>query len=109
MAYRRTARYQEQVKRRIRARQEGRARARMERELPPRHELPWLRATITYTCFDTGFPVVTVFSMYRSERIDSYYVAVNGVMRSGRRGLSKVLESIRKAKPRKCSLRWVGG
>lgn len=109
MTYRRSIRYQEQIKRRIRARHEGRLRAMMEREPAPIYELPELRARITYECFDTGEPVVTVFTLHRTPRIDSYFVAVDGVMRPGRKGMSKVLEFIRKAKPRKCSLRWTGG
>lgn len=107
--YRRTARYQEQIKRRIRARHEGRLRAMLEREVSYPPELPDHRRRLVVEDYDTGTPTRTVFDLYRTPRIDTYRVAINGAMRTGTMGWSAVLVEVRKAKPRKCSTRWIGG
>ena len=104
--YRRTARYQEQVKRRIRAMREGKDRARMEREHVVLPEIPDHRRRLVVIDYDTGTPTETVFDLYRTPRIDTYRVAINGAMRKETMGWSAVLVAVRKAKPRKCSLRW---
>ena len=105
--YRRSARYQEQIKRRVRARHEGRLRAMAEREVfyPP--EIPEHRRRLIVEDYDTGATTRTVFDLYRTPRIDSYRVAINGAMRTQPMGWSAVLVELRKAMPRKCSLRWM--
>ena len=103
MPYRRTDRYQ----RRIRAMQEGRARARMEREMPPRWSPPDLRRRVIVEDYDTGEVRRTVFDLHATTRIDSYRVTIDGKPQPGRLGWSRILDRLRLAMPRKCSLRWV--
>lgn len=103
MPYRRTDRYQ----RRIRAMQEGRARARMEREAPARWSPPDLRRRVVVEDYDSGQVVRTVIDLHATSRIDSYRVAIDGKPQPGRLGWSRVLGLLRMAMPRKCSPRWV--
>ena len=74
---------------------------------PP--DIPDHRRRLIVEDYDTGSPTQTVFDLYRTPRIDSYRVAINGVMRTETMGWSAVLVEVRKAKPRKCSTRWIGG
>lgn len=103
MPYRRSHRYQQ----RIRAMQEGRARARMARDPVPRWEPPDLRRRLIVEDYDTGTIMRTVIDMHRTSRIDCYRVTVNGIEQAGRPGWSRVLDLLRRAMPRKCSLRWM--
>lgn len=105
MPYRRTDRYQ----RRIRAMQEGRARARMAREAPARWSPPDLRRRVVVEDYDSGQVVRTVIDLHATSRIDSYRVAIDGKPQPGRLGWSRVLGLLRMAMPRKCSPRWVVG
>lgn len=105
MSYRRSDRYQ----RRIRAMQEGRARARMEREVPPRWEPPELRRRLIVEDYDSGKLARTVIDMHATTRIDCYRITVNGIAQEGRPGWTRVLDMLRRAMPRKCSPRWIGG
>ena len=105
MPYRRSDRYQ----RRIRAMQEGRARARMERDMPPRWEPPDLRRRVIVEDYDAGWVRRTVIDMHATTRIDCYRVAIDGKQQDGRLGWSRILGLLRVAMPRKCSLRWIGG
>ena len=105
MAYRRTDRY----KRRILAVREGKARARMEREYVAPWEPPELRRRLIVEDYDTGEVKRTVIDMHRTSRIDCYRVTVNDIPQAGRPGWSRVLDMLRRAMPRKCSTRWIGG
>ncbi len=105
MPYRRSPRYQQRIAARQRAMQEGRARARMERDMPERFDPPDLRRRLIVEDYDTGTVKRTVFDMHATTRIDTYRVSVNGAQR-GRMGWSKLLELLRVALPRKCSPRW---
>lgn len=101
MAYRRTRKYSAQ---RLRAMQEGKARARMEREAPAYPaELPDLRMRITVERFDFA-PERHVFELHRTRRVDVYRVTVDGAPWESC-GLSRVLEGLRKACPRVLSAR----
>ena len=106
MTYRRSPRYKQRVTARLHAMREGKARARMARDVAEVWEPPHLRIRLTAEQFDTGVPQVTVFELFRTRRIDTYTITVNGEPR-GRMGWSKVLEHLRLAVPRKCSLRWL--
>ena len=75
----------------------------------PASTIPDLRRRLIVEDYDTGTPTRTVFDLYRTPRIDTYRVAINGAMRKETMGWSAVLVAVRKAKPRKCSLRWMGG
>lgn len=105
MAYRRSPRY----KMRIRAMQEGRARARMAREPVQRWEPPELRRRLIVEDYDTGAVMRTVIDMHATTRIDCYRVTVNGIAQAGRPGWTRVLDMLRRALPRKCSPRWAEG
>lgn len=109
MAYRRSPRYQEQIKRRLRAMQEGRARARMERAPEIRWMPPDLRRFVIVGDCDTGALRLDAIFLFATTRIDSYRAVVNGKEQPKRMGWSKALERLRKAMPRKCSTRWIGG
>jgi hypothetical protein len=74
--------------------------ARMARE-PQRRmpDLPDLRRRVTVEDFDTGRPVVHVFELRCSRRVDSYNVSIDG--KPWRRcGWSKVCETLRKSHQR---------
>lgn len=105
MPYRRTERY----KRRIRAMQEGKARARMEREQAPRWDPPELRRRLIVEDYDTGTVKRTVFELHATSRIDCYRVEIDGKPQPTRLGWSRILERVREAYPRKCSPRWTPG
>lgn len=107
MPYRRSPRYQERIRRRVRAMQESRARARMERPQPARWTPPDLRRRLIVEDYDSGKMVRTVIDMHATTRIDSYRVVIDGKAQSGRLGWSRVLDRLREAMPRKCSLRWM--
>ena len=107
MPYRRSPRYQERIRRRVRAMQESRARARMERPQPARWTPPDLRRRLIVEDYDSGKMVRTVIDMHRTSRIDCYRVTINGIPQAGRHGWSRVLDGLRRAMPRKCSLRWM--
>lgn len=108
MAYRRSPRYQERVKRRLRAMQDGKARARMAREPVTRWQPPDLRRRLIVEDFDTGEVKRTVIDMHATPRIDSYRVVIDGKPQAGRLGWSRILDRVRLAMPRKCSPRWIG-
>lgn len=100
MAYRRTRKYTTE---RLAAMKAGRDRARMERPAPDYPEpLPDLRMRITVERFDAGEPTRHVFELRRSRRIDQYRVEVDGKPWTVC-GLSRVLEGLRKATPRRLS------
>lgn len=101
MAYRRSPRYQQ----RIRAMQQGRARARMAREPVARWEPPDLRRRLIVEDYDTGEVMRTVIDMHATTRIDCYRVTVNGITQAGRPGWTRVLNLLRIALPRRCSAR----
>lgn len=61
MTYRRSPRYQQRVNARLHAMREGKARARMARDVAGVWEPPHLRIRLTAEQFDTGVPQVTVF------------------------------------------------
>ena len=107
MAYRRSPRYQQRIAIRQRAMQEGKARARMAREPVPRWEPPELRRRLIVEDYDSGGCLRTVFDMHATTRIDSYRVVINGKPQPGRLGWSRILDRVRVAMPRKCSLRWM--
>lgn len=109
MPYKRSPRYQERVRRRLRAMQGGKARARMARELVPRWEPPELRRRLIVEDYDSGKLVRTVIDMHATPRIDSYLVRIDGKAQAGRMGWSRILGLLRVAMPRKCSTRWIGG
>ena len=64
-------------------------------------DLPDLRKKIEITEFDNDGPKTTVLELYQSDRIDCYRVMVNGKLWKERIGMSKILEGIRKALPRR--------
>jgi len=105
MAYRRTKQYQERTQRRLRAMQEGRARARMDREPARLWEPPDLRRRITIEDFDGTQPKVHVIELHRTPRIDSYRAVVDGTEWKARIGWARVLDGLRKALPRLASPR----
>ena len=107
MAYRRSPRYQERIKRRVLAMQAGRERARMERPAPARWDPPDLRRRVIIEDYDTGTAQRVVIDMHATSRIDSYRVVIDGKPQPGRLGWSRILDRVRKAMPRKCSLRWM--
>ena len=109
MPYRRSPRYLQRIAARKRAMQEGRARARMEREMPPRWEPPDLRRRVIVEDYDSGQVRRTVIDMHATPRIDCYRVAIDGKVQPGRLGWSRILGLLRTAMPRKCSLRWTEG
>ena len=106
MPYRRTERYQ----RRIRAMQEGRTRARMERGAEFGQVDAWsppdLRRRVIVEDYDSGTVRRVVFDLHATNRIDSYRVVIDGKPQPGRLGWSRILDRLRLAMPRKCSLRW---
>lgn len=87
--------------------QEGKARARMAREPVPRWEPPELRRRLIVEDYDTGSVMRTVIDMHRTTRIDSYRVVIDGKPQPERLGWSRILDRVRLAMPRKCSLRWM--
>lgn len=103
MAYRRTDRY----KRRIRALQEGRARARLARDDAPHWTPPALRRRLIVEDYDTGTARRTVFDLHATTRIDCYRVTIDGKPQPGRLGWSRILALLRLATPRKCSPRHI--
>lgn len=66
--------------------------------------LPDLRKKIEITSYDMGEEKTITFELFQSDRIDCYKVLVDGKLWKKRVGLSKILEGIRKALPRHCSL-----
>jgi hypothetical protein len=109
MPYRRSNRYQQRIAARQRAMREGKARARMEREMPERWEPPDLRRRLIVEDYDSGSVHRTVIDMHATPRIDCYRVAIDGKPQPGRLGWSRILGMLRVAMPRKCSPRWVQG
>lgn len=113
MAYRRSPRYQERIKRRVRAMHEGKARARMERGegfgVIEAWTPPDLRRRLIVEDYDSGKLVRTVIDMHTTTRIDCYRVLIDGKPQPGRLGWSRILERVREAMPRKCSLRFMPG
>lgn len=107
MPYRRSPRYQERIRRRVRAMQESRARARMERPQPARWTPPDLRRRLIVEDYDSGKMVRTVIDMHATTRIDSYRVVIDGKPQPQRMGWSRILGLLRVAMPRKCSARWM--
>lgn len=107
MPYRRSARYQQRIATRQRAMQEGRTRARMERETLPRWTPPDLRRRLIVEDYDSGSVRRVVIDMHATPRIDSYAVKIDGKPLSGRIGWARILNLLRVAMPRKCSPRWM--
>ena len=98
--YRRTKRYTAE---RLAAMKAGKDRARMERQAPDYPQpLPELRMRITVERFDSGEPQRHEFTLLRSRRVDVYRVLVDG-QPWATCGLSRVLEGLRKATPRRLS------
>ena len=62
-------------------------------------ELPELRRQIVIKDFDFG-EVEYTFNLYKSNRVDTYRVEVDGKVLAGRKGWSSILEMIRMAFPR---------
>ena len=89
--------------------QDGKARARMAREPVTRWQPPDLRRRLIVEDFDTGEVKRTVIDMHATPRIDSYRVVIDGKPQAGRLGWSRILDRVRLAMPRKCSLRWTEG
>lgn len=87
--------------------QEGRARARMDGDVPPRWTPPQLRRRLIIEDYDAGQVRRVVFDLHVTPRIDSYAVTIDGKPQPGRLGWSRVLDRVRLAMPRKCSLRWM--
>ncbi len=81
----------------------------MARELVIRWEPPELRRRLIVEDYDAGGVRRVVFDLYATTRIDSYRLEIDGKPQEGRRGWSRVLDGLRLAMPRKCSLRWVEG
>lgn len=75
----------------------------------PVSTIPDLRRRIIIEDYDSGEVVRTVYELYATTRIDSYRVVIDGKAQSGRLGWSRVLDRLREAMPRKCSLRWTEG
>lgn len=107
MAYRRSTRYQERIRRRVKAMQAGRERARMERPAVARWSPPDLRRRLIIEDYDTGTVQRVVIDMHATPRIDSYRVTIDGKPQPGRLGWSRILDRVRLAMPRKCSPRWL--
>lgn len=84
--------------------QEGKARARMERPVERGPDLPHLRMRIVVSRFDFGSDT-HVIELYKTARVDQYRVEVDGRVWAQRAGITRVLESIRKALPRVASPR----
>lgn len=76
---------------------------------PAQWRPPRLRRRITIEDFDGGEPVRHVVEMFRTNRIDSYRVEIDGsawMPRGAKRiGWSRVLDWVRKAMPRLASQR----
>ena len=106
MTYRRSTRYQQRIAARQRAMQEGRARARMEREVAPRWVPPDLRRRMIVEDYDSGSVRRIIIDMHATSRIDSYRVVIDGKPQPQRLGWSRILDRVRLAMPRKCSPRW---
>lgn len=106
MTYRRSTRYQQRIAARKRAMQEGRARARMVRDVAPRWTPPDLRRRLIVEDYDSGSVRRVVIDMHATTRIDSYAVRIDGKPQPGRLGWSRILDRVRLAMPRKCSSRW---
>ena len=104
MAYRRTRKYSAA---RIEAMARGKAKVRLEREAPDYPPaLPNLRIRIIIERFDPGAAGVHIFDLWRTNRVDTYRVTVDGKP-WGNAGLSAVLAGLRKATPRMLSERAV--
>lgn len=73
----------------------------------PPVELPALRRRIIIETFDFGETVRHEILLYRTTRIDSYRVVVDGTPLRQKLGFARVLELIRKALPRLTSRRAV--
>jgi hypothetical protein len=67
----------------------------------PFWEISKHRRVIEITDFDSGEPIVHKLELYKTDRIDSYDVYVDGVIWKKRIGCSLILAGIRKAMPRK--------
>ena len=100
MAYLRTRKYSAA---RLAAMKAGKDRARLDRPAPDYPELlPELRMRIVVERFDSGEPERHEFTLLRSRRVDVYRVMVDG-QPWATCGLSRVLEGLRKATPRRLS------
>lgn len=100
--YRRSKKYQQlraKAAASVAAREHKRLQTVSEEEIE--QALPDLRKRIEITEFDTPDPKTTIIELYQSDRIDCYRVMVNGKLWKRRAGLSRVLEGIRKAMPRR--------
>ena len=100
--YRRSKKYQQlraKASASVAARQRKRLQAVSEDEVEL--NLPDLRKKIEITEFDAAEPKTTIIELYQSDRIDCYRVMVNGKLWKRRIGMSRVLEGIRKAMPRR--------
>jgi hypothetical protein len=64
-------------------------------DYPP--DLPKLRRVVVVIDYDQGTPVIETMRLYRTNRVDSYCVEVNGSIWHKRIGWSGVCEGIRKS------------
>jgi len=104
--YRRSKKYQ-QLRARIAASVAARERKRLQAVSEDNFELdlPDLRKKIEITEYDADGSKTTVLELYQSDRIDCYRVMVNGKLWKQRIGMSRILEGIRKAIPRRMSFK----
>jgi len=100
--YRRSKKYQ-QLRAKVSASVAARERKRLHTASEENIEqnLPELRKRIEIFEFDSTEPKTTIIELYQSDRIDCYRVMVNGKLWKRRVGMSRVLEGIRKAMPRR--------
>lgn len=100
--YRRSKKYQQ-----LRARAAASVAAREQKRLQSISDddielpLPELRKKLEITEFDATDSKTTIIELYQSDRIDCYRVMVNGKLWKKRAGMSRILEGIRKAMPRR--------
>jgi hypothetical protein len=104
--YRKPSKRQQDIRtRKLEAMRRGKDRARMDRpapDYPP--ELPPLRRVVTVTDHDAGQAVTHTVELWRTRRVDTYAVKVDG--KPWRKaGWSAVLAMLRKAFPRVPSAR----
>lgn len=100
--YRRSKKYQQLRTRTaasVAAREQKRLQAVSDDEIEP--ILPELRKKIEVAEFDVTESKTTVIELFQSDRIDCYRVVVNGKLWKRRVGMSRILEGIRKAIPRR--------
>ena len=95
-----TRKQQERLQRKLDAMRRGRDAARMALPAPRRApELPALRREVVVTDHDTGSPVSHVMRLYRTRRVDTYRIEIDGEQwRCG--GWTAALLALRKAYPR---------